>query len=106
MKAGHWSDIHLNWRVVVIDSLDRPMNFHQRRQLRIIQLHEVRLYLKNMEVASFLVLAQFELCRPAISSPADIGRWSGAPLANFTVVLTGTQEEVNRGREARPGSPT
>jgi len=127
----------LQWKVVVIDSLNGLMNSMSEEQTLIIQLHEVLSYLNQVGVASFLVLAQYGLLGHAMSSPLDVsyladnvlllryfeargevrqalsvvkrrsgphersiremsiaeGRLTiGAPLSNFTGVLTGTPE--------------
>jgi circadian clock protein KaiC len=62
----------LNWRVVVIDSLNGLMNSMSEEHALNVQLHEVLSYLNQMGVASFLVLAQFGLPGHPISSPTDV----------------------------------
>jgi circadian clock protein KaiC len=62
----------LDWRIVVIDSLNGLMNSMSEEHALIVQLHELLSYLNQMGVASFLVLAQFGLLGAAVSSPTDV----------------------------------
>jgi circadian clock protein KaiC len=60
------------WRIVVIDSLNGLMNSMSEERAITVQLHEVLSYLNQVGVATFLVLAQYGLLGPAVSSPTDI----------------------------------
>jgi circadian clock protein KaiC len=62
----------LNWRIVVIDSLNGLMNSMSEERALTVQLHELLSYLNQIGVASFLVLAQYGLLGSAMSSPADV----------------------------------
>jgi circadian clock protein KaiC len=62
----------LNWRIVVIDSLNGLLNSMSEEYALTVQLHEVLSYLNQVGVASFLVLAQYGLPGHAISSPTDV----------------------------------
>ncbi|HEY2857421.1 MAG TPA: ATPase domain-containing protein [Terracidiphilus sp.] len=61
-----------DWRIVVVDSLNGLMNSMNEERALIIQLHELLSYLNQVGVASFLVLAQYGLMGPAVSSPTDV----------------------------------
>jgi circadian clock protein KaiC len=60
------------WKLVVIDSLNGLMNSMSEEQALIVQLHEVLSYLSQVGVASFLVLTQYGLLGPGLSSPTDV----------------------------------
>ena len=60
------------WRIVVIDSLNGLMNSMSEERALVVQLHEVLSYLSQIGVASFLVLAQYGLLGPTVSSPTDV----------------------------------
>ena len=62
----------LDWKVVVIDSLNGLMNSMSEERALTIQLHEVLSYLSQVGVASFLVLAQYGLLGVAMTSPTDV----------------------------------
>jgi circadian clock protein KaiC len=62
----------LNWRIVVIDSLNGLLNSMSEEHALTVQLHEVLSYLNQVGVASFMVLAQYGLPGHAISSPTDV----------------------------------
>ncbi len=61
----------LEWRIVVIDSLNGLQNSMSEEKALTMQLHEVLSYLNQVGVASFLVLAQFGLLGHAVS-PTDV----------------------------------
>ena len=63
---------HKGWRIVVIDSLNGLMNSMSEERALVVQLHEVLSYLSQVGVATFLVLAQYGLLGPTVSSPTDI----------------------------------
>ena len=62
----------LDWRIVVIDSLNGLLNSMSEEYALTVQLHEVLSYLNQVGVASFLVLAQYGLPGHTISSPTDV----------------------------------
>jgi len=62
----------MNWRIVVIDSLNGLMNSMNEEQALTVQLHELLSYLNQVGVASFMVLAQYGMLGTAVSSPTDV----------------------------------
>ena len=60
------------WRIVAIDSLNGLLNSMGEDRALVMQLHELLSYLNQVGVASFLVLAQYGLLGPMVSSPTDI----------------------------------
>jgi circadian clock protein KaiC len=57
---------------VVIDSINGLMNAMSEEEALTVQLHELLSYLNQVDVASFMVLAQYGLLGFGMTSPADI----------------------------------
>lgn len=81
-------------RLVVIDSLNGYLSAMPEERFLIIQMHELLAYLANLDVGTFLVVAQQGLAGSAIQSPVDI-----TYLAD-TVLLTRYFEAVGTVRRA------